>query len=90
MGSINTIPNYLKYYKVSQNDQAGTGIVFAVFQIGTMVGALFAWVADWKGRKLPIFVGCLGVVVATIITATAKNCEYFVMSSESSIRLQNC
>lgn len=28
-----------------------------------MAGALFVWVADWKGRRWPIFVGCAGVCV---------------------------
>jgi MFS family permease len=75
MGSINALPNYLKYYDVPENDQSGTGIVFAIFQVGQMTGALFVWLADWKGRKLPVFLGCAGVIVGTIVTATAKTCE---------------
>lgn len=72
MGSINALPNYLKYYNVSENEQAGTGIVFAIFQVGQMTGALFVWLADWQGRKIPIFLGCFGVIIGTIVTATAK------------------
>ncbi|KAK5447933.1 hypothetical protein LTS15_009432 [Exophiala xenobiotica] len=72
MGSINSIPNYLNYYNVSENEQAGTGIVFAIFQVGQMTGAFFVWMADWKGRKVPIFLGCFGVIIGTIVTATAK------------------
>lgn len=81
MGSINALPNYLNYYNVPENDQSGTGIVFAIFQVGQMTGALFVWIADWKGRKLPIFIGCAGVIVGTIVTATAKTCE--LSSNES-------
>ncbi|KAK5267547.1 hypothetical protein LTR40_014347, partial [Exophiala xenobiotica] len=72
MGSINSIPNYLNYYNVSENEQAGTGIVFAIFQVGQMTGAFFVWMADWKGRKVPIFLGCFGVIIGTVVTATAK------------------
>ncbi|OQV04538.1 hypothetical protein CLAIMM_09401 [Cladophialophora immunda] len=78
MGSINALPNYLHYYDVSENEQAGTGIVFAIFQVGQMTGALFVWLADWKGRKLPIFLGCAGVIVGTIVTATAKTLAIFI------------
>lgn len=43
-----------------------------------MAGAFFVWGADWKGRKLPIFVGCFGVIIGTIVTATAKDLPTFV------------
>ncbi|KAL6242514.1 hypothetical protein RBB50_010654 [Rhinocladiella similis] len=78
MGSINSVPKYLDYYNVSENEQAGTGIVFAIFQVGQMTGAFFVWMADWKGRKLPIFLGCLGVIIGTIVTATAKSMSTFI------------
>jgi hypothetical protein len=47
-------------------------------QIGQMVGALFAWVADWQGRRWPIFVGCIGVCVGSVITATAPTLGAFI------------
>lgn len=43
-----------------------------------MVGALFSWVADWQGRRLPIFVGCLGVCVGTVVTSVAPTIPAFV------------
>jgi len=73
MGSINAIPEYQAYYNLGNSGTASTGLVFSIFQIGQMVGALFSWVCDWQGRKIPMFGGCFGVVVASIITAVAPN-----------------
>ncbi|KAK2792412.1 hypothetical protein FQN52_003347 [Onygenales sp. PD_12] len=78
VGSINTLPNYVKYYDLPPTGNAGTGIVFAIFNVGQMVGALFIWIADWKGRRLPIFLGCFGVCIATILTALAPTLSVFI------------
>jgi MFS family permease len=43
-----------------------------------MVGALFIWMADWRGRRQHIFMGCFGVCVATVITSTAKTLPVFI------------
>ena len=78
MGSINSVKEYLNYYNLSLNGASSTGIIFAIFQIGQMAGAWFVWIADWRGRKLPIFLGCFGVLIGTIVTATAKTRAVFV------------
>ncbi|KAF2807562.1 sugar transporter [Mytilinidion resinicola] len=78
MGSINTLPNYTNYYGLPSNGTASTGIVFAIFSVGQMCAALFVWVADWQGRKRFIFIGTIGVIVGTCITATAKNLPTFI------------
>jgi len=78
MGSINALSNYTNYYGLPSQGSAGTGIVFAIFNVGQVAGALFIWLADWTGRKLPIIIGCLGVVVGTVITATAPTLSVFV------------
>ena len=43
-----------------------------------MVSALFKWIAGWQGRRLPKFVGCLGVCVSTIVTSTACILSAFI------------
>ncbi|KZO92397.1 sugar transporter [Calocera viscosa TUFC12733] len=78
MGSINALSNYTTYYGLPPSGNSATGIVFAIFFVGQMVGALFIWLADWRGRRLPIFIGCVGVLVATIVTATARTLAIFV------------
>src|SRR4051794_26885868 len=78
MGSINVLPNYTRYYHLPSKGTASTGIIFAIYQIGQMVAALFVWIADWRGRKLMIFIGTVGVVIGTIITSTAKTLPTFI------------
>ena len=78
MGSINAMKSYQNFYHVDENAQQGTGIVFAIFNVGQMTGSFFIWLADWRGRKLPIFVGCFGVIIGTIVTATAPTLGAFI------------
>lgn len=78
MGSINAVPSYTAYYNLPPEGNSGTGIVFAIFNVGQMAGALFTWIADWRGRRLPIFVGCFGTCVGAIITAIAPTIPAFI------------
>jgi len=78
MGSINTLPNYTRYYNLPNTGTASTGIIFAIFQIGQMCAALFVWVADWLGRRWLIFIGTAGVVVGTVVTSTASTLPTFI------------
>jgi MFS family permease len=78
MSSINALPNYVEYYGLPDKGAASTGIVFAIWQIGQMVGSLFTWLADWRGRKFMITFGVLGVMIGTVITATAPTLGAFI------------
>jgi MFS family permease len=49
-----------------------------VEQVGQMVGAFFIWTADWQGRRLPIFVGSIGICVGTILTSVAPTIPAFI------------
>ncbi|EXJ93242.1 hypothetical protein A1O3_01799 [Capronia epimyces CBS 606.96] len=70
--------SYIDYYNLPPEGNSGTGIVFAIFNVGQMAGALFTWAADWQGRRWPIFVGCVGVCVGSIVTATAPTLAGFI------------
>jgi hypothetical protein len=76
MGSVNSVPGYLQYFGLLQNGAASTGIIFSIFQIGQMVGALFISLADWRGRRLSVFIGYSGVVVGK------NHSSYLFKSSE--------
>jgi MFS family permease len=78
MGSINAVPSYTAYYNLPPEGNSGTGLVFAIFQIGQMVGALFCWVADWHGRRWPIFIGCLGTCLGAVVTSVAPTIPAFI------------
>ncbi|KAM0496875.1 hypothetical protein ACHAP8_007103 [Fusarium lateritium] len=56
MGSINVIPEYQNYYGLGTSGSTSTGLVFSIFQIGQMAGALFTWICDWRGRKITLAV----------------------------------
>ncbi|KAI1825747.1 general substrate transporter [Xylaria intraflava] len=78
MGSINALPNYTTYFHLPASGNAATGIVFAIFQVGQMGGALFSWLIDWYGPIWHIWIGCIGVIVGTIITSLAKTLPTFI------------
>ena len=78
MSSINAIPNYIAYYDLPDKGAASTGLVFAIWAIGQMVGSLFTWLCDWRGRKFMIFFGASGVLIGTIIVATAPTLPVFI------------
>lgn len=77
MSSINALPEYQEYYNM-EKESAGTGLVFSIYNIGQMVAALFVWVSDWRGRKFGMTVGCVGIVIGTIVTSTAKGMGAFI------------
>lgn len=78
MGSINAVPSYTAYYNLPAEGNSGTGIVFAIFQVGQMTGALFSWVSDWHGRRWPIFIGCFGTCIGAVITSIAPTIPAFI------------
>ena len=78
MGSINVLPEYQKYYNITANQGATTGLVFSIFQIGQMIGALFTWVTDWQGRKWTLVISAFMICVSAIFTAVAPTLPSFI------------
>ncbi|RGP80680.1 lactose permease [Fusarium longipes] len=78
MGSINVLPEYHQYYGLGDTGSTSTGLVFSIFQIGQMAGALFTWTCDWRGRKTTIAVTSFLICVASVFTAVAPTLSSFI------------
>lgn len=78
MGSINVLPEYQAYYNIDTNEGATTGLVFSIFQVGQMVGALFTWICDWQGRKWTVVISAALVVASAVFTALAPTLPAFI------------
>ncbi|KAL3952891.1 hypothetical protein ACCO45_012834 [Purpureocillium lilacinum] len=78
MGSINALPEYQEYYNLGKGGTSTTGLVFSIFQIGQMIGALFTWICDWRGRKITMIVACFGILASAIFTALAPTLASFI------------
>ncbi|KAH7489688.1 Lactose permease [Fusarium oxysporum f. sp. matthiolae] len=78
MGSLNVLPEYQKYYGLGDTGSTSTGLVFSIFQIGQMAGALFTWICDWRGRKMTLSVSSFFVCASAIFTAVAPTLSSFI------------
>lgn len=80
MGAINSYPQYREYFGFSLTEGTpGTGIVYAIYTIGNLVGSFAAGPAtDWKGRKWGMFIGCLIIIVGTCVQASSTNLGGFM------------
>jgi MFS family permease len=80
MGAINSYPQYRLYFGFDVNEGTpATGIVYAIYTIGNLVGSFAAGPAtDWKGRKWGMFIGCLIIVLGTCVQATCTNLGGFM------------
>ena len=63
---------------MDENESSTTGLVFSIFQIGQMIGALFTWVCDWQGRKWTIVISAVMIVASAIFTAVAPTLPAFI------------
>lgn len=80
MGSINVLPEYQAYYNLGSSGASSTGLVFSIFNIGQMLGALFIWVNDLFGRKRTLVVTALGVCCSAVFTALAPTLPTFIVA----------
>lgn len=78
MGSLNVLPEYQEYYQLGDGGSTATGLVFSIFQIGQMAGALFTWICDWRGRRMTLAVTSFLICVSAIFTAVAPTLSSFI------------
>ncbi|KAJ5190871.1 sugar transporter [Penicillium cinerascens] len=77
MASVNVLPSYLAYFNL-KDAPASSSIVFAIFQVGQIASCFFYWTMDVFGRKLVLFVSCIGVIACIIIQGTAVKLSVFI------------
>ena len=76
-GSVSTGIVFAIFQVCEQDKRKGKDFVDGL-KIGQMAGALFIWVADWRGRRFHIFFGVIGVCIGTIVASTAKTLSIFI------------
>ena len=79
MTSINTMDEYVDYFKLSSSS-AGIGIIFSIYQIGQNPPTIFIWPIDYIRRTKTIFSGSVSVCVGAIISATCHKISVFIFS----------
>lgn len=79
MNGLQTLPQWRNYFN---NPDAGTlGAMNAIYPVGKLCGIFpVAWLADRYGRKLPMFIGFILLIIGPVIQAAAQNLPMFVVS----------
>ena len=78
MSSMNAMKPYHTYFHIGM-EGSSTGIVFAIYTVGNIVGALVAAPAsDRLGRRFGMFIGSFFIIVGAIIEATAHSIGQFM------------
>lgn len=80
MGSINVLPEYQSYYNLGSSGASSTRLVFSIFNIGQMAGALFIWVNDLFGRKRTLVVTAFSVCCSAVFIALAPTLPLFIVA----------
>ncbi|KAI9756837.1 MAG: hypothetical protein M4579_003673 [Chaenotheca gracillima] len=80
MGSINSYPQYREYFGFDPlAGTPSTGIVYAIYTIGNLVGSFAAGPAtDYRGRRWGMFLGSAIIIIGTIVQATCTNIGGFM------------
>jgi MFS family permease len=80
MGAINDYKQYRNYFGFDPDvGTPETGIVYAIYTIGNLVGSFVAGPAtDFRGRKWGMFIGCSIIMVGACVQATCTNLGGFM------------
>ncbi|KAF2663865.1 putative MFS lactose permease [Microthyrium microscopicum] len=81
MSGINTYDQYRDYFHFPHDKGTpSTGIVYAIYTIGNLVGSFVAGPAtDFRGRRMGMFIGSLIIVIGSCIQATSINLAQFMV-----------
>ncbi|KAI9740999.1 MAG: hypothetical protein M1834_002710 [Cirrosporium novae-zelandiae] len=81
MGSINSYPQYRKYFGFDlDSGTPSTGIVYAIYTIGNIVGSFAAGPAtDWRGRRMGMWIGSLFIIIGTCVQGPSTNLAGFMI-----------
>ncbi|KAE8415098.1 general substrate transporter [Aspergillus pseudocaelatus] len=78
MSSINAMPTFHEHFGTRMQG-SGTGILFSIYAIGNLAGAVVAApAADTFGRRFGMFTGSLIIIVGTILEASAPKVAQFI------------
>ncbi|KAF2427264.1 general substrate transporter [Tothia fuscella] len=80
MGGINAMDTYRDYFHFPKNKGTpSTGIVYAIYTIGNMVGSFAAGPAtDFRGRRWGMFIGSSIIIIGTCIQGPSRNLAQFM------------
>ncbi|KAI5477821.1 general substrate transporter [Pseudohyphozyma bogoriensis] len=78
MNAINGMQAYEDRFSHSQVGST-TGLIFAMYTVGNMVGALFAGpLTDRWGRRVGMFVGCVIIIIGSVVATSARHRPQFI------------
>lgn len=76
--TINAMDQYKKYFHKEETG-ASTGIIFAIYTIGSMVGAIFTGaIVDIGGRRAGMGVGAVILMIGAIVVTAAQTQAYLL------------
>ncbi|KAJ6118998.1 hypothetical protein N7471_013618 [Penicillium samsonianum] len=78
MGGVNAMTSYQQYFHM-KTASSGTGLVFAIYNIGSIPAVLLSGPAnDILGRRMGMFIGAAIIIVGTCVQAPAVNHGMFL------------
>ena len=78
MGSINAMDPYHTHFNIGMQG-GGTGIVFAIYSVGSIIGSLVAaFISDHFGRRWGMFSGSSVIIIGAVLEASASAIGQFM------------
>lgn len=78
MSSLNAMQAFQQSFQLNGTGSS-SGLIFIVFNLGMVVSMPFcSFLADGYGRRACIFIGCMVVLVGTLIQYSAMTLDQFI------------